>query len=153
MNLLKTAKKQKSLKTLMKAMKCLDLDTVLSGDATFTLFAPADVAFARLPASTIEALFREKSLLNDVLTYHMVQGKVILADLKKSVSVQSVQGELITITKSANGATINGIEFLQKDIACTNGIIHVIDAVLFPEELQSADADHIKINFQKEGKA
>jgi uncharacterized surface protein with fasciclin (FAS1) repeats len=153
MNIIEAAQKQKRLKTLLKAMKCLDMDTVLSGGGVFSLFAPTDDAFARLPAGTIETLFREKNLLNEVLTFHLVSGRTLLAALGKKTTVPSIQEEVLTINKNKGDVTVNGARILEEDIECTNGILHVIDAVLFPQELQSADAVSIKNTFQKEGKA
>jgi len=153
MTIIEAAREQKRLKTLIKAMKCLELNTVLSGEELFTLFAPTDDAFARLPSETIEILFKEKNLLNEVLTYHIAPGRAMLAYSGDHTSVKSVQGESLSITKSKNCVTVNDAKILQKDISCSNGIIHVIDSVLFPEVLQSADAVSIKNIFQKEGKA
>jgi uncharacterized surface protein with fasciclin (FAS1) repeats len=153
MNIIEEAKHQKGLKTLLKAMRSLGLTEVLSGNGPFTLFAPVDEAFTRLPSQTIEVLFRDRLLLNDILTHHLVKDKIMTPDLEDKQSLKSVSGGRLQITKTKDDFYISGARVLQSDIACTNGIIHIIDAVLIPEELHSADAVQINNKFQKEGKA
>jgi transforming growth factor-beta-induced protein len=153
MNIIQTAKHQTGLKTLLKAMRSLGLTEVLSGNGPFTLFAPTDEAFTRLPSEIIEVLFRNRLLLNDVLTLHLINDKIMTSNLKGKQSLKGVSGGRLHIIIDRDDFFISGARVIQSDIACTNGVIHVVDAVIFPEEMQSADAVQINNKFQKEGKA
>ena len=119
--------------TLVAAVQAAGLVDTLKGEGPFTVFAPTDAAFAALPAGTVEDLLKpeNKDKLVAVLTYHVLPGKVMSTDLTEGMKAKTVQGAEVTITleggPKVNGATISG-----PDIAATNGVIHVIDAVILP---------------------
>jgi uncharacterized surface protein with fasciclin (FAS1) repeats len=124
-----------SFKTLAAALKAAGLVETLKGDGPFTVFAPTDDAFAKLPAGTVETLLKpeNKAKLAAILTYHVVSGKVMAADVVKLKSAATVQGQSVTVD-ATDGVKINGANVVKADIACGNGVIHVIDAVLLPKE-------------------
>ncbi len=119
-------------KTLVTAVKAAALVETLKGEGPFTVFAPTDEAFAKLPKETLEALLKDKKALAAVLTYHVVSGKVMAADVVKLESAKTVQGETVKIVVKDGKVTINGANVVKTDIKCKNGVIHVIDAVLLP---------------------
>lgn len=122
-----------SFKTLVQAVQAASLVETLKGPGPFTLFAPTDEAFAKVPAATLQALLANPAALRDVLTYHVVAGKVQAADVVKLTSAKSVQGSNITIAVSGSTVKLNGSTTVtQTDIQATNGVIHVIDTVLLP---------------------
>lgn len=113
-------------------MKAADLVGTLSSPGPFTVFAPTDDAFAKLPAGAIEGLLKDKKKLTAVLTYHVVAGKVMAADVVKLKSAMTVQGQRITID-TTDGVKIDSAKVVKTDIECTNGVIHVIDSVIMPK--------------------
>jgi len=119
-------------KTLVTAVKAADLVDTLKGKGPFTVFAPTDEAFAKLPKEKLEALLKDKKALTAVLTYHVVPGKVMAADVVKLDSAKTVQGQSVNIIAKDGKVMINGANVLKTDIACANGVIHVIDAVILP---------------------
>lgn len=119
-------------KTLVTAVKAADLVDTLKGKGPFTVFAPTDEAFAKLPKEKLEALLKDKKALTAVLTYHVVPGKVMAADVVKLDSAKTVQGQSVNIVAKDGKVTINGANVLKTDIVCGNGVIHVIDAVILP---------------------
>ena len=121
-----------SFKTLAAALKAADLVDVLKGEGPFTVFAPTDEAFKKLPAGTLDALLKDKAKLKAVLTYHVVKGKVKAADVVKLKSAKTVQGQSVAVDAS-HGVKIDDATVVKADIDCSNGVIHVIDAVLVPE--------------------
>src|SRR4051812_19048272 len=121
-----------SFKTLVTAVKAADLVETLKGDGPFTVFAPTDEAFAKVPKDALDGLLKDKKALTGVLTYHVVPGKVMAADVVKLTSAKTAQGKPLTIALAGEKVTVNGATVVATDIACTNGVIHVIDAVLFP---------------------
>lgn len=118
--------------TLVAAVKAAGLVDVLKGDGPFTVFAPTDEAFAKLPKGTIEKLLKDKEALTKILTYHVVSGNVMAKDVVKLSSAKTVQGQSVNI-KANHGVRINNSKVLKTDISCSNGTIHVIDTVLLPE--------------------
>ena len=120
--------------TLVAAVKAAGLAETLSGTGPFTIFAPTNAAFAKLPAGTVETLLKpeNKAKLASILTYHVVAGKVLAADVKSGM-VKTVQGGEITIVANAEGVTVNGAKVLKTDIVGSNGVIHVIDTVILPK--------------------
>ena len=104
----------------------------LKGAGPFTVFAPTDEAFAKLPAGTVEGLLKDKAKLTAILTYHVVPGKVMAADVVKLKSAKTVKGSSVTID-AAKGVKVDGANVVKTDIACGNGVIHVIDAVILPK--------------------
>ena len=125
-----------SFKTLVKALQAADLVETLKGAGPFTVFAPTDEAFAKLPAGTLEALLKpeNKSKLQRLLTSHVVAGKVMAADVVKTSSAKAVSGAMLTIASRDGGVTVDGARVLKADIAATNGVIHVIDSVILPKD-------------------
>ena len=122
-----------SFKTLVAAVTAADLGATLKSAGPFTVFAPSDDAFAKLPAGTVEDLVKpeNKAKLAAILTLHVVAGKVMAADITGDMSPASVNGEHLHIATD-HGVTVNGAHVTTADIECTNGVIHVIDTVLLP---------------------
>jgi uncharacterized surface protein with fasciclin (FAS1) repeats len=123
-----------SFNTLVAALQAADLVDVLRGDGPFTVFAPTDDAFAALPEGTLETLLdpANKDLLVSILTYHVVAGSVLAADVVTLDSAPTVQGESVLISVSDAGVQVDGANVVQTDIIATNGVVHVIDAVILP---------------------
>jgi len=120
--------------TLVAAVKAAGLVETLQGPGPFTVFAPTDDAFAKLPAGTVESLLEpgNKDKLVAVLTYHVVSGKVMAADVVGLTEAPTVQGGKITID-AKNGVKVDNANVVKTDIVCDNGVIHVIDAVILPK--------------------
>jgi len=123
-----------SFTTLATALQAAGLVDTLKGDGPFTVFAPTDEAFAKLPAGTLEALLADPAKLQAVLTYHVVPGRVTAADVATLSSATTVQGAPITIDTSM-GVRVNDAHVTQADVMTSNGVIHVIDTVLLPPGL------------------
>jgi uncharacterized surface protein with fasciclin (FAS1) repeats len=119
--------------TLVTAVKAAGLVETLKGKGPFTVFAPTDEAFAKIPKENLEALLKDMDQLTAVLTYHVVPGKVLAADVVKLDSAKTAQGSEVTISASAGGVKVNGANVVKTDILCSNGVIHVIDAVILPK--------------------
>jgi len=126
-----TAVSAGSFTTLVAAVKAAGLVDTLKGPGPFTVFAPTDEAFAKLPAGTVEALLKDIPKLTKILTYHVVSGKVMAADVVKLKSATTVEGSDVKIDAS-NGVMINDSKVVTPDVAADNGVIHIIDAVLLP---------------------
>lgn len=120
-----------SFTTLVAAVKAAGLVETLKGDGPFTVFAPTDEAFAKLPPGTVEALLADKAKLTAILTYHVVPGRVTAADVGGLTTATTVQGGALAIDTSA-GVKINDATVVQADVMASNGVIHVIDTVLLP---------------------
>jgi uncharacterized surface protein with fasciclin (FAS1) repeats len=129
-----TAAGADQFKTLVTSVKAAELVETLKGDGPFTVFAPTDEAFAKVPKEKLEALLKDKKALTGVLTYHVVPGKVTAADVVKLSSAKTVQGQEIKIAVKDGKVTVNGANVVKTDILCKNGVIHVIDAVILPPE-------------------
>lgn len=119
-------------KTLVKLVQEADLVDALRGEGPFTVFAPTDDAFAKLPKSQVDALLKDKEALRRVLLYHVVQGKVMASDVTKMRSAKTLQGQNINIRVRNNTVRINDAKVVKADIVCSNGVIHVIDKVILP---------------------
>ena len=124
-----------SFTTLAAALEAAGLVDTLKGEGPFTVFAPTDEAFAALPEGTVENLLKpeNKDRLIAVLTYHVVPGAVEAADVVKLDSAETVNGESVTITASDAGVTVDNANVIKTDIMTSNGVIHVIDAVILPK--------------------
>ena len=120
-----------SFKTLVTAVQAAGLVDTLKGPGPFTVFAPTDEAFAKIPKATLDALLKDKAALTKVLTYHVVPGKVMAKDVKAG-KVKTVQGGEITIA-TTGGVTVDGAKVTATDVAADNGVIHVIDTVIMPK--------------------
>ncbi len=123
-------------KTLATALKAADLVETLKGKGPFTVFAPTDAAFAKLPTGVLDDLLKpeNKKKLADILTYHVVSGKVMAADVVKLTKAKTVEGTDVSIKVAGGKVTVNDAKVVTTDIACTNGVIHVIDTVLLPKK-------------------
>jgi PGF-CTERM protein len=131
-NIVDTAIAAGNFKTLTEAVKAAGLVDTLSGPGPFTVFAPTDEAFAKVPKGVLEALMANKTLLTAVLTYHVVPGAVMSSDLKDGMSVKTVEGSDVKIAISPAGVMVNNAKVIQPDIMASNGVIHVIDSVILP---------------------
>ncbi len=133
-DIIDTAVAAGSFKTLAAALTAANLVETLKGAGPFTVFAPTDEAFAKLPAGTVDSLLKDIPKLSAILTYHVVAGKVMAADVMKmdGQSAKTVNGATIAIS-TKDGVKLNGKSTVTKtDIECTNGVIHVVDSVLLP---------------------
>lgn len=119
-------------KTLVTAVKAAELVETLKGDGPFTVFAPTDEAFAKIPKEKLEGLLKDKKALTGVLTYHVVAGKVMADDVVKVDSAKTVQGQPVKVKAEDGKVMVNNAQVIKTDIVCSNGVIHVIDAVLMP---------------------
>ena len=133
-DIVQTATDDDQFKTLVKAIEAADLVETLKGEGPFTVFAPTDDAFAKVPKEKLEALLKDKDALKAVLKYHVVSGKVMAADVVKMDSAKTVQGKSVTIEAKDGKVKVNGANVTKTDIECKNGVIHVIDTVLLPPE-------------------
>jgi uncharacterized surface protein with fasciclin (FAS1) repeats len=118
-------------KTLATALKAAGLVETLKGSGPFTVFAPTDAAFAKIPKADLDALLKDKDKLTKVLTYHVVAGKVMAADVVKLTQAKSVEGSMVKID-TTDGVKVDNAKVVQTDIAASNGVIHVIDTVIIP---------------------
>ena len=136
-----TAVSAGSFKTLVAAVKAAGLVETLKGAGPFTVFAPTDEAFAKLPGGTVESLLKpeNKAKLQAILTYHVVPGKVMAADVVKLSGAVTVQGQQVDIAVTDGTVTVDKAKVLKTDIACSNGVIHVIDSVILPAESDIVD--------------
>jgi uncharacterized surface protein with fasciclin (FAS1) repeats len=130
--IVETAINAGNFKTLVAGVQAAGLVDTLNGEGPFTVFAPTDEAFAKLPEGTVENLLANPEELKKVLTYHVVSGKVMASDVMGLSSATSIQGGTLAIDTS-NGVKINSSTVVTPDIDCSNGVIHVIDSVLLPQ--------------------
>ena len=128
-----TAVSAGSFNTLVTAVKAAGLVDTLKGPGPFTVFAPTDEAFAKLPPGTLDSLLANPEKLKKVLTYHVVSGKVMAADVVKLKSAKTVQGSSAKVNVQGGKVMIDKANVVKTDIACDNGVIHVIDAVILPK--------------------
>jgi uncharacterized surface protein with fasciclin (FAS1) repeats len=119
-------------KTLVTGLQAADLVSTLQGAGPFTVFAPTDDAFAKLPAGTVESLLADVPTLKNILLYHVVSGKVMAADVVKLSSANTVSGQPVTIKVEGDKVMVNDAQVVITDIEASNGVIHVIDTVLLP---------------------
>ena len=133
-NIVDTAVAAGSFNTLVKAVQAADLTATLEGPGPFTVFAPTDQAFAKLPAGTLESLLKpeNKDRLRAILTYHVVVGVVDAAEVAKLTSVKTVEGANLKIAANNGSVMVDNAKVVKADIRTSNGIIHVIDAVMLP---------------------
>jgi uncharacterized surface protein with fasciclin (FAS1) repeats len=123
--------KEAGFKTLTAAIEAAGLDEVLTEKGPFTVFAPTDEAFAKLPEGTVEALLKDKEALKEVLLYHVVSGEVMASDVVKLKKAEMLNGQNVKIN-TKEGVKINDAKVIKTDIKAKNGVIHVIDTVLIP---------------------
>ena len=124
-----------SFNTLVAAVQAADLVDTLKGEGPFTVFAPTDDAFAKLPAGTVEDLLKpeNKDKLKAVLTYHVVSGKYMAKDVATMKMADTVNGQSVMISMDAGNVMVDNAKVVQADIECSNGVIHVIDTVILPK--------------------
>jgi uncharacterized surface protein with fasciclin (FAS1) repeats len=132
-DIIETATSAGSFTTLAKALQAAGLVETLKGPGPFTVFAPTDEAFAKLPAGTLDALLKDKKKLTGILTYHVVPGTVTAAQVAALTSAPTVNGKELSIAAADGKVTVGKATVTQADLAATNGVIHVIDTVLLPE--------------------
>lgn len=130
-NIIETASSNPDFSTLVTAIKTAGLVDTLSGVGPFTVFAPTNEAFAKIPKETLDAVLADTAKLTSILTYHVVAGKVMAKDAAELTEATTVEGSRITID-SSEGVKINDASVTTADIECSNGVIHVIDTVLMP---------------------
>jgi len=131
-NIIETAIKAGNFKTLVKAVQEAGLVDTLSSDGPFTVFAPTDKAFSKLPAGTLEDILQDKEKLTNILTYHVVSDRIMSDEVINLNTTKTVNGkDLIIDTKK--GVKVNKATVIKTDIECSNGVIHVIDNVLIPD--------------------
>jgi uncharacterized surface protein with fasciclin (FAS1) repeats len=117
--------------TLAKALTAAGLVDTLKGKGPFTVFAPTDAAFAKIPPAQLNALLADKAALIKVLTYHVVPGEIVAADVKAG-PLKTVEGESLNVTTSSMGVKVNDANVIKTDVMASNGVIHVIDTVVVP---------------------
>ena len=134
-NIVETAAAAGSFKTLAAALGAAGLVDTVSGPGPFTVFAPTDAAFAKLPAGTIESLLKpeNKDQLTAILTYHVLAGKVMAADVVKLSEAKTVNGKMLKVKVNDGTVMINDAKVTSTDISASNGVIHVIDSVVLPK--------------------
>jgi transforming growth factor-beta-induced protein len=133
-----------SFNTLATALGVAELIPTLKSDGPFTVFAPTDEAFAKIPSDQLNAILADKALLTKILTYHVVAGKLLASDVLGQTSLTSVEGNSIAVSLSEGSAFVNGSKIVATDVLATNGVIHVIDTVLLPPMDQSNTSDPVR---------
>jgi transforming growth factor-beta-induced protein len=129
--IIETASSNPDFSTLVTAIKAAGLVDTLSGTGPFTVFAPSNAAFAKIPKATLDSVLADKKKLTSILTYHVVAGKVMSKDVATMTEATSVEGSMLKI-KTKDGVMINDAKVTTADLECSNGVIHVIDTVLMP---------------------
>ena len=149
-NIVDTAIAAGNFKTLVTALQTAGLADTLKGEGPFTVFAPTDAAFAKMPKDQLNALMANKTQLTAILTNHVVPGEIMSSDLKNGMMVKTVQGENLIISLANGGVMVNDAKVVQADIVCTNGVIHVIDTVLIPKVVvKTANLNFSKSNVNR----
>jgi uncharacterized surface protein with fasciclin (FAS1) repeats len=133
MNIVEVAINAGPFSTLVQAVKAAGLVETLSGDGPFTVFAPTAEAFARIPAADLQALLADRQALTFLLTYHVVPGKLHTEDVVNLSSAETVNGQAVPVTVKDGKVMIDAATVTTTDIEATNGMIHVIDRVIFPQ--------------------
>jgi uncharacterized surface protein with fasciclin (FAS1) repeats len=129
--IIETASSNPDFSTLVTAIKAAGLVDTLSGTGPFTVFAPSNAAFAKIPKATLDSVLADKAKLTSILTYHVVAGKVMSKDVATMTEATSVEGSMLKIN-TKDGVMINDAKVTTADLECSNGVIHVIDTVLMP---------------------
>lgn len=144
-NIVEVAVANGSFNTLVTAVKAAGLAETLMGPGPFTVFAPTDAAFAKLPAGTVQALLADKDKLASILTYHVLSGKVSAADVLAGNGARpaTVNGQSLDITVRDGKVYVNGANVIMADVQASNGVIHVIDAVVLPRAVAASAAKSV----------
>jgi uncharacterized surface protein with fasciclin (FAS1) repeats len=132
-DLLETASSSGSFKTFLAAVKAAGIADTLKNSGPYTVFAPTDSAFEKLPPGTFNSLMKDKTKLTEVLEHHVIPGKVTIADVKPG-KVKTIQGDLLTLTSDNGKVTVDNANVIQSDVIADNGIIHEIDTVVLPNK-------------------
>ena len=132
-DLVETASTSGSFKTFLAAAKTTGLAGTLKNSGPYTIFAPSDSAFNKLPPGTVDSLMKDKAKLTEILAYHVIPGKVTVADVKPG-KVQTMQGESLTLTSDNGKVTVDTANVVQSDLIADNGVIHEIDTVVLPKK-------------------
>ena len=130
-DLVETAATSGSFKTFLAAAKAAGIADTLKNSGPYTIFAPSDSAFNHLPPGTVTSLMKDKAKLAEILAYHVIPGKVTVADVKPG-KVKTMQGETLTLTSDNGKVTVNNANVIQSDLIADNGVIHEIDALVLP---------------------
>lgn len=138
-NIVKTALSAGTFKTLVKALESAGLVDALSERGPFTVFAPSDEAFAKIPKETLESLLADKEQLTSVLKYHVASGMIYSKDITHPIDCRTLEGESLHV-RTDKGVMVNSAHVVTPDIKCENGVIHVIDTVLLPKSYQRRQA-------------
>lgn len=139
-NIVQLAVGNDNLSTLVAAVQAAEFVELLSGEGPFTVFAPTNAAFEALPEGTLEMLLLPENIemLQSILALHVVPGKVMAGDLSDGMSAESANGENLTFSIGSGGASVNGSDIIMTDIGASNGVVHVIDAVILPTPAASS---------------
>jgi uncharacterized surface protein with fasciclin (FAS1) repeats len=132
-DLLETASSSGSFKTFLAAVKAAGIADTLKNSGPYTIFAPTDSAFEKLPPGTFNSLMKDKAKLTEMLEHHVIPGKVTIADVKPG-KVKTLQGDLLTLTSDNGKVTVDNANVIQSDVIADNGIIHEIDTVVLPNK-------------------
>lgn len=134
-DLVDTAATSGTFKTFLAAAKKAGVIDTLKNSGPYTVFAPSDSAFKKLPPETLNSLMKDKTRLAEVLNHHVIQGKVAIADVKPG-KVETIQGDMLTLTSDNGKVTVDNANVIQSDLMADNGVIHEIDTVVIPAELR-----------------
>jgi len=132
-NIVETAVAAGQFKTLAAALQAAGLVDALSGEGPFTVFAPTDEAFAKLPPGTVDALLKDKAKLTQILTYHVVSGNVPASEVVKVTSAKTLSGGTLKVTVMEGKVMVNNAHVIKADVKASNGVIHIVDTVLLPQ--------------------
>lgn len=135
-NIIETAKDDGRFNTLLKAIDAAGLTETLSNQGPFTVFAPTNGAFNQIPKDQLNSILSDKEQLSAILKYHVVSGKMMASDVTQQNSIQTLQGDSLTIDTSQGTVRVNNARITETDIECTNGVCHVIDSVLVPKKAE-----------------
>ncbi|GAA4019685.1 fasciclin domain-containing protein [Actimicrobium antarcticum] len=130
-DLIDTAATAGTFKTFLVTVKAAGMTDSLKKDGPFTVFAPSDEAFAKLPSGTLELLMKDKAKLTKLLSHHIVPGKILVSEVKPG-PIKTMQGDAVTLTSDNGKITINGVNVTESDLLADNGVIQVIDSVMLP---------------------
>jgi len=132
-DLVETASTSGSFKTFLAAAKAAGIDDTLKNSGPYTVFAPSDAAFNQLPPGTVSSLMKDKAKLAEILSHHVIPGKVTVSDVKPG-KVQTIQGDTVTLKNDNGKVTVENANVVQSDMMADNGVIHEIDAVVLPQK-------------------
>jgi uncharacterized surface protein with fasciclin (FAS1) repeats len=138
-DVVETASNAGTFKVFLAALKNAGFTDTLRAPGPYTVFAPTDEAFAKLPAGTWEAVSKDKVYLSKVLARHVVPGKILIAEIKPG-KIKTTQGDLLTLTSDNGKVTVNAANIIESDMKADNGVVHALDAVLLPENALSSSA-------------